>query len=58
MFDLGLCRRDDIEAIFYTMVALLRIKLTKVSSYQRQMHSDVDVMKYLAHIKDEKQLES
>lgn len=30
---MSLCRRDDIEAIFYTMVALLRIKLSRVSNF-------------------------
>lgn len=34
---MSLCRRDDIEAIFYTMVALLRVKLSRVSSYQKHM---------------------
>jgi hypothetical protein len=40
------------------MISLLRVKLSKVSSYQRQMNSDMDLMKFLAHIKDERQLES
>jgi hypothetical protein len=39
------------------MVALLRVKLSKCSTYQRQMQSDMDLLKYLSHIKDEKQLE-
>ena len=53
-----MCRRDDIEAVFYTMISLLRVKLSKLSSYQRQMKSDMDLMKFLSHIKDERQLES
>ena len=40
------------------MVALLRIKLAKVSSFQRQLCSDMDLLRHLAHVKDEKQLES
>jgi hypothetical protein len=55
---LGLCRRDDIEAIFYTMVALLRLKLSKVSSYQSKMQTDIDLLRLLGSIKDPKQLES
>jgi len=55
---IGLCRRDDIEAFFYTIVALLRIKLTKVSSYQSKMQTDLDLIRMLGSIKDPKQLES
>lgn len=40
------------------MVALLRVKLSKVSNYQRQNQTDMDLLRILAHIKDEKQLES
>lgn len=51
---MSLCRRDDIEAIFYTMVALLRIKLSRVSSFQKHMQTDIDLLRVLANIKDEK----
>lgn len=40
------------------MIALLRVRLSKVSAYQRQAASDMDLMKFLSHIKDERQLES
>lgn len=40
------------------MIALLRVKLSKVSSYQHKMNSDMDLMKLLSHIKDERQIES
>jgi hypothetical protein len=30
---MSMCRRDDIEAVFYTMISLLRVKLSKLSSY-------------------------
>jgi hypothetical protein len=36
------------------MVALLRVKLSKISSFQRAMNSDMDLLKYLSHIKDER----
>jgi hypothetical protein len=40
------------------MIALLRIKLTKVSSYQSKMQTDLDLIRLLGSIKDQKQLES
>jgi hypothetical protein len=38
-----MCRRDDIEAIFYTMIALLRVKISKVSSYQHKLNTELDL---------------
>jgi hypothetical protein len=40
------------------MIALLRVKLSKVSSYQHKLNTDLDLMKFLSHIKDERQIES
>ena len=40
------------------MIALLRVKLSKVSAYQHKLNTDLDLMKFLSHIKDERQLES
>jgi hypothetical protein len=41
---LDLCRRDDLEAIFYTLVALLNMKLSRLSSYKRKQMSDNDLI--------------
>jgi hypothetical protein len=40
---IGLCRRDDLEAIFYTLVALMNTKLSKLSNYKRKPRSDKDL---------------
>ena len=40
------------------MIALLKMKLSKLSSYSRKLSSDTDLIKALGNIKDQKQLES
>lgn len=55
---LALCRKDDIEGIFYTLIALLKVKLSRISSYTKKLSSDSDLIKALGNIKDNKQLES
>jgi hypothetical protein len=55
---LALCRKDDIEGVFYTLIALLKVKLSRISSYTKKLSSDSDLIKALGNIKDNKQLES
>lgn len=55
---IALCRKDDIEGIFYTLLALLKVKLSRLSSYTKKLSSDNDLIKALGNIKDNKQLES
>ncbi|CDW75772.1 ck1 family protein kinase [Stylonychia lemnae] len=54
---LALCRKDDIEGIFYTLVSLLRVRSSKISNYSKKPMSDNDLLKALGGIKDEKQLQ-
>jgi hypothetical protein len=44
---IAICRRDDIEAVFYTLIALLRVKLPRVSAFSRKQLSDADLLKAL-----------
>jgi hypothetical protein len=52
MFYLGLCRRDDLEALFYTLVALMNIKLSKLSNYRRKLISDNDLLLVMGQPKE------
>eukprot|EP00347_Sterkiella_histriomuscorum_P000150 403376979 len=53
-----LCRKDDIEGIFFTLISLLKVRTSKISNYNKKPNQDVELMKLLSSIKDEKQIES
>lgn len=55
---IALCRRDDIEGIFYTLISLLRVRTSKISLYQKKPSSDTELNKLLCNIKDQRQIES
>ena len=53
-----MCRKDDVEGVFYTLLALLKVKISRISTYNKKITSDPDIMKMLSNVKDPKQLES
>lgn len=40
------------------MLALLKVKISRISTYNKKITSDPDIMKMLSNVKDPKQLES